>query len=224
MGNSETVCNGHPDNLKFLKSRSMFLSNGKNETSYKPYKTHPTVFDIFSSCVTSKNCETVQMKRFILVLKLSVLVCAGKLLLIHPCGISVCYLKSRQAFARGLTGEEEEEENNEDRRGGGGSLRERRLHRFWLRVNFFVDWWLPMHIVSWVVVWDMVGEWQSCERGSAMWLAVVRVWCAGPWDSINAPSEENGTWLGKYVWINQFETNVGEDAFYSYSVNFRFLF
>ena len=48
------------------------------------------------------------MKRFILVLKLSVLVCAGKLLLIHPCGISVCYLKSRQAFARGLTGEEEE--------------------------------------------------------------------------------------------------------------------
>ena len=54
------------------------------------------------------------MKRFILVLKLSVLVCAGKLLLIHPCGISVCYLKSRQAFARGLTGEEEEEENNEE--------------------------------------------------------------------------------------------------------------
>ena len=54
------------------------------------------------------------MKRFILVLKLSVLVCAGKLLLIHPCGISVCYLKSRQAFARGLTGEEEEEEISEE--------------------------------------------------------------------------------------------------------------
>ena len=49
-----------------------------------------------------------------MVLKLSVLVCAGKLLLIHPCGISVCYLKSRQAFARGLTGEEEEEEISEE--------------------------------------------------------------------------------------------------------------
>ena len=46
-----------------------------------------------------------------MVLKLSVLVCAGKLLLIHPCGISVCYLKSRQAFARGLTGEEEVEDS-----------------------------------------------------------------------------------------------------------------
>ena len=84
----------------------MFLSNGKNETSYKPYKTHPTVFDIFSSCVTSKNyetvcylCETVKMKRFILVLKLSVLVCAGKLLLIHPCGIS-CVLPEVKASLR----------------------------------------------------------------------------------------------------------------------------
>ena len=61
------------------------------------------------------------MKRFILVLKLSVLVCAGKLLLIHPCGISVCYLKSRQAFARGLTGEEEEEISEEEGVAASGS-------------------------------------------------------------------------------------------------------
>ena len=115
----------------------MFLSNGKNETSYKPYKTHPTVFDIFSSCVTSKNCETVQMKRFILVLKLSVLVCAGKLLLIHPCGISVCYLKSRQAFARGLTGEEEVEENNEEE--GVAACGSDVSIDSDFRVNFFVD-------------------------------------------------------------------------------------
>ena len=77
------------------------------------------------------------MKRFILVLKLSVLVCAGKLLLIHPCGISVCYLKSRQDFARGLTGEEEEEENNEEKGVAGCGCDVSIDSDF--RVNFFVD-------------------------------------------------------------------------------------
>ena len=77
------------------------------------------------------------MKRFILVLKLSVLVCAGKLLLIHPCGISVCYLKSRQAFARGLTGEEEVEENNEEE--GVAACRSDVSIDSDFRVNFFVD-------------------------------------------------------------------------------------
>ena len=77
------------------------------------------------------------MKRFILVLKLSVLVCAGKLLLIHPCGISVCYLKSRQAFARGLTGEEEVEENNEEE--GVAACGSDVSIDSDFRVNFFVD-------------------------------------------------------------------------------------
>ena len=78
------------------------------------------------------------MKRFILVLKLSVLVCAGKLLLIHPCGISVCYLKSRQAFARGLTGEEEEEENNEEEGVAAACGSDVSIDSDF-RVNFFVD-------------------------------------------------------------------------------------
>ena len=38
----------------------------------------------------------------------------------------------------------------------------------------------------------------SCECGERV---------AGPWDM--PPSEEHGTWLGRYVWRNQFETNVG---------------
>ena len=41
------------------------------------------------------------MKRFILVLKLSVLVCAGKLLLIHPCGISCVLPEVKASLCQG---------------------------------------------------------------------------------------------------------------------------
>ena len=91
------------------------------------------------------------MKRFILVLKLSVLVCAGKLLLIHPCGIS-CVLPEVKASLRqgthwGGRG------GGKQRRGGGGSLRERRLHRFWLPSQFFCR--LMIHFFN---KWDKIAS------------------------------------------------------------------